>query len=56
MVLLSGTDSNMGEDQSLHRISWILLPNGDVKQIWESTIDEGKIWSIQFEGVYKKKK
>ncbi|MBN2597397.1 hypothetical protein [Labilibaculum sp.] len=56
MVLLSGTDSNMGEAQSLHRISWIVMPNGDVKQVWESTIDEGKIWSIQFEGVYKKKK
>ncbi|BAX82001.1 hypothetical protein [Labilibaculum antarcticum] len=56
MVLSSSTDSYMGEDQSLHRISWIIMPNGDVKQIWESTIDDGKIWSIQFEGVYKKKK
>lgn len=56
MVLLSGSDSNMGENQSLHRISWIAMPNGDVKQIWESTIDKGKIWSIQFEGIYKKKK
>jgi hypothetical protein len=56
MILSSSTDSNMGEDQSLHRISWTLMPNGDVKQVWESTIDEGKIWSIQFEGVYQKKK
>ncbi len=56
MVLVSDPDSNMGEENSIHKISWIQLPNGDVKQIWESTIDKGKNWSIQFEGIYKKKK
>ncbi|PKQ61259.1 hypothetical protein BZG02_16635 [Labilibaculum filiforme] len=55
MLLSSSSDSNMGEDQSLHRISWVLMPNGNVKQVWESSIDEGKIWNIQFEGIYKKK-
>lgn len=56
MILSSGIDSYMGEAQSRHRISWMLMPNGDVKQLWESTIDDGKIWSLQFEGIYKKKK
>ena len=56
MVLSSELDSNMGEPESIHKITWTLLPNGDVKQIWESTVDQGKNWNIQFEGIYKKTK
>lgn len=56
MVLVSDPDSNMGEDNSIHKITWMQMPNGNVKQSWESTIDKGKNWSIQFEGTYKKKK
>ncbi len=56
MVLVSDSDSNMGEKESIHKISWVQFPNGDVKQVWESTIDKGKNWSIQFEGIYKRKK
>ncbi|MDE5416382.1 hypothetical protein L3049_00080 [Labilibaculum sp. DW002] len=56
MILVSDPDSNMGEENSIHKITWMQLPNGDVKQSWESTIDKGKNWSIQFEGIYKKKK
>ncbi|WP_372751556.1 hypothetical protein [Labilibaculum sp.] len=56
MILDSGTDSYMGEDKSIHKISWTILPDGEIEQIWESTIDKGKTWTIQFEGIYKKKK
>ncbi|MPQ46766.1 hypothetical protein GCQ56_07045 [Marinifilum sp. N1E240] len=56
MILSSGEDSNMGEQESIHRITWTLLTNGNVKQLWESTTDKGKTWTIQFEGVYKKSK
>ncbi|NOU58604.1 hypothetical protein [Marinifilum caeruleilacunae] len=54
MVLTSGMDSNMGEPNSKHKITWSQLANGDVKQVWESTTDDGKSWNIQFEGIYKK--
>jgi hypothetical protein len=54
MVLTSGMDSNMGEPNSKHKITWSRLANGDVKQVWESTTDDGKSWNIQFEGIYKK--
>lgn len=30
MVLSSSADSNMGEAKSHHRISWTLMPNGDI--------------------------
>lgn len=54
MILTSGLDSNMGEPNSIHRITWTQLTNGNVKQVWESTIDGGKSWNIQFQGIYKK--
>jgi hypothetical protein len=54
MVLTSSSDSNMGEPNSKHRITWTQLTNGDVKQVWESTTNDGKNWTIQFEGIYKK--
>ncbi|WP_421919207.1 hypothetical protein [Marinifilum sp.] len=54
MVLTSGLDSNMGEPNSIHRITWTKLSNEEVKQVWESTTDNGKNWTIQFEGIYKK--
>ena len=54
MVLTSSLDSNMGEPNSKHRITWTQLTNGDVKQVWESTTDDGKNWNVQFQGIYKK--
>ena len=33
----------MGEEQSHHKISWTLMPNGDIKRIWESAIDKDKV-------------
>jgi hypothetical protein len=55
MVLQSTGNSFMGEDNSIHRITWELMPIGHVKQTWESSTDKGKNWSIQFQGIYKKK-
>lgn len=55
MVLYSDRDSYMGEPNSLHKITWTLLPSGDVSQIWESTVDDGKNWNVQFEGIYKRR-
>ncbi|MCY1635574.1 hypothetical protein [Marinifilum sp. D737] len=54
MILSSDLDSNMGEPNSIHRITWTHLTNGNVKQVWESTTDNGKSWNIQFQGIYKK--
>jgi len=36
------------------RITWTPLPGGDVQQLWESSPD-GKTWTVQFDGLYKRK-
>jgi len=38
-----------------NRITWSKLDAGRVRQLWESTDDDGKSWSVQFDGTYAKK-
>jgi hypothetical protein len=34
------------------RIVWTPEPNGHVRQVWDSTLDDGKSWQIIFDGTY----
>jgi len=43
MVLSDGTN----------RISWTPLPNGHVRQHWETTADGGSTWTTAFDGEYR---
>ena len=38
-----------------HRISWEPLPDGKVRQLWETSSDGGKTWSVVFDGRYERK-
>jgi hypothetical protein len=38
-----------------HRITWTPLASGEVRQLWESSTDNGKSWSVQFDGLYRKR-
>ncbi len=38
-----------------NRITWRLLENKQVNQVWETTKDKGKTWQIIFNGFYTKK-
>jgi hypothetical protein len=40
---------------SRQRITWTPLPDGRVRQLWESSTDSGKTWSIVFDGVYSRR-
>ncbi|MBK6265238.1 hypothetical protein JKA74_09320 [Marivirga sp. S37H4] len=42
------------EKQDQSRISWKLLEDGSVTQLWEQSRDKGKSWQEVFFGVYKK--
>ena len=43
-----------GEVQ-LHRITWTPLPDGKIRQLWETSSD-GKAWSEAFDGLYTQAK
>ena len=38
-----------------NRITWTPLPDGRVRQLWESSTDGGKTWTTAFDGLYKRK-
>jgi len=37
----------------LHRIRWSPLPDGRVRQHWESSADQGRHWNTVFDGSYR---
>ncbi|MEM6639722.1 MAG: hypothetical protein AAF610_07455 [Pseudomonadota bacterium] len=49
MVLFSS-----GESGPLDRITWTPLDNGDVRQHWQQSKDNGATWVDVFDGLYKK--
>lgn len=50
MVMQTTTDA-----QNVQRITWTPLPDGRVRQHWESTEDGGKTWTTVFDGYYSKR-
>ena len=50
MVLSSGSGAAM------QRIAWSVNDDGSVRQLWESTADGGKTWTVQFDGKYVRRK
>jgi hypothetical protein len=41
---------------ALERITWTLLSDGRVRQLWDYSQGAGKSWKIRFDGYYSKKK
>jgi len=39
-----------------HRITWTALPDGSVRQLWESTPVGKEEWATQFDGLYVREK
>ena len=50
MVLSSAPGS------TVQRIAWSVNDDGSVRQLWESSSDEGKTWAVQFDGKYVRRK
>jgi hypothetical protein len=34
------------------RITWTPNPDGSVRQLWETSIDDGQTWAVSFDGLY----
>jgi hypothetical protein len=55
MVLFGEAPARVGGGRLRHRITWSPLPGGTVRQVWESSRDEGKTWTVAFDGLYVRK-
>ena len=42
--------------RTLQRIRWQPQPDGRVRQLWEASSDDGKTWTIAFDGWYARKR
>lgn len=38
------------------RMSFTPNPDGTIRQLWESSADEGKTWTPLFDGIYRRSK
>jgi hypothetical protein len=52
MVLASAPPS---KGDAINRITWERLPDGRVRQLWETSSDGGATWKTAFDGYYSKR-
>ena len=55
-MVLQGEKAMGRQKVALQRISWQVVPGDKVRQRWDISQDDGKTWSVLFEGLYAKKK
>ena len=55
-MVLSGRRSASRGSSMLNRITWQKMDGERIRQRWEQSSDEGKNWTLLFEGIYSRKK
>jgi hypothetical protein len=55
-MVLQGERPGRAGELVQHRITWSVLDGGRVRQLWESSRDDGKAWTVVFDGTYVRKK
>ena len=55
-MVLSGKKKDKAGKTTINRITWNALPSGQVRQVWEQSSDDGKSWTVAFDGLYTRKK
>lgn len=55
-MVLTGTKQDQAGKTTLNRITWTALPSGQVRQLWDTSSDNGKSWTVAFDGLYTRKK
>lgn len=51
-MILEGEGIARDGNEVRHRIRWTPLEDGRVRQVWESSRDDGSTWSTAFDGYY----
>lgn len=52
-MVLEGTSQVGGT--VMNRITWSRLEGGKVRQLWEQSTDQGKTWTVSFDGTYSRR-
>ena len=52
VMTMSGPAQAAGKPAPLQRITWTPAPDGSVRQLWESSSDDGGSWAVVFDGRY----
>lgn len=55
-MMLSGRRSGPRGSSFLNRITWQKVDGDRIRQRWEQSSDEGRNWTLLFEGIYSRKK
>ncbi|HLJ83809.1 MAG TPA: hypothetical protein VKT51_06545 [Candidatus Eremiobacteraceae bacterium] len=56
VMTLSGTGTSLSGAERLNRIRWTRIDDDHVRQLWDSSIDSGKTWTVVFDGLYTRTK
>jgi hypothetical protein len=55
-MVLSGKSSDpKSHKQRVDRITWTANADGTVHQLWDMSLDGGRVWQVVFDGVYTRK-
>lgn len=55
MTLTGKKPNQLNAVITTHRITWTPSPSGELRQVWDTSTDDGKTWQEQFNGTYKRK-
>jgi hypothetical protein len=55
-MVLASAPRDTGKGIDVQRITWSKNADGTVRQVWESSIDGGKSWTVAFDGTYSARK
>jgi hypothetical protein len=53
-MVMTGKTINKSGKTILNKITWTPLKNGDVRQHWQTSTNQGKSWQTAFNGLYHK--
>jgi len=54
-MVMKGRRPGQDGTEVLHRITWAPLEDGDVRQTWDTSADDGGTWTTLFNGLYTPK-
>jgi hypothetical protein len=55
-MVMESDSTDAGGTRTLTRMTWFHLGPDTVRQLWEQSTDNGKTWSVAFDGEYRRKK